>query len=210
MKRLPETFGHTGKQQRIFAVVNALGKPEVRFGIQTVLVSEEPTFLLFEIFSPLRASHLAGQFLSSPSTIAGHLPSNLEPATAKFKSLHVADKFLSSLSVTVEKTNGMMKLHDAVGAHLKRQNIETRSGRFPHMSLFYLDEATPGECYLLTERLRKRGLVTKTRDGILLHSAIDDSEKINRYWSYGKEFQQFNNTSGRFEHFPFPYALIRR
>jgi hypothetical protein len=131
---------------RIFAVVNALGKPEVRFGIQTVLVSEESTFLLFEIFSPLRASRLAGQFLSSPSTIAGHLPSNLEPATAKFKSLHVGDKFLSSLSVTVEKTNGMMKLHDAVGVHLKRQNIETRSGRFPHMSLFYLDEATPGEC----------------------------------------------------------------
>lgn len=63
---------------RIFAVVNALGKPEVRFGIQTVLVSEESTFLLFEIFSPLRASHLAGQFLSSPSTIAGRA-SSIQP-----------------------------------------------------------------------------------------------------------------------------------
>jgi hypothetical protein len=116
---------------------------------------------------------LANFSLPHPPSLDALLPSNLEPATAKFKSLHVGDKFLSSLSVTVEKTNGMMKLHDAVGAHLKRHNIETRSGRFPHMSLFYLDEATPGERQLLTEKLRKRGLVTNTRDGILLHSAID-------------------------------------
>ncbi|KAF7343377.1 hypothetical protein MVEN_01770000 [Mycena venus] len=118
---------------------------------------------------------LANLSLPFPPSLDMLLPPRLERVVARFKSLHVGNKYLSSLSVTVKKTPDLMTLHDTIDAHLKLNNIENRGGRFPHMSLFYLDEAVPGDRQRLPERLQRRGLVTSTREGILLNCFLDDA-----------------------------------
>jgi len=121
---------------------------------------------------------LANFSLPSPPSLDVLLPPKLDRVVARFKSLHVGNSYLGSLSVTVEKTSDLMTLHDAIDAHLKLNNIENRGGRFPHMSLFYLDEAILGDRQRLPERLQRRGLVTSKREGVLLHSFLDGDHAV--------------------------------
>ncbi|KAJ7034310.1 hypothetical protein C8F04DRAFT_578734 [Mycena alexandri] len=130
---------------------------------------------------------LANFSLPSPPSLDVLLPPKLDRVFARFKSLHVGNSYLGSLSVTIEKTSDLMTLHDAIDAHLRLNNIENRGGRFPHMSLFYLDEAVLGDRRRLPERLQRRGLVTSKREGVLLNSFPDGDPPVSLSGFDGEE-----------------------
>ncbi|KAG1739595.1 cyclic phosphodiesterase-like protein-domain-containing protein [Suillus lakei] len=95
------------------------------------------------------------------------LPSDVNSAPVYFQSMKIGNNYLGSLSIVISKSRELMDLHDLVVKHLEKVNkhlqkvnkIHHASRSFPHMSLFYLDEAFQGERLQLCNALRQSGRV---------------------------------------------------
>jgi hypothetical protein len=64
-----------------------------------------------------------------------------EAVPVAFTELRKGDNYLGAMSITIAKSPELLELHDRIERRLKKKHrIEPRSRRFPHMSLFYVDE----------------------------------------------------------------------
>ncbi|VDC07051.1 unnamed protein product [Peniophora sp. CBMAI 1063] len=83
-----------------------------------------------------------------------HLPSSFQlrsiipqngPVKTYFRDLKPGSTYLGAMSVQMRKTAGLESLHRSIVAALDVQDIHWKSRNFPHMSLFYVDEAPERE-----------------------------------------------------------------
>ncbi|KAG0702824.1 hypothetical protein DFH29DRAFT_919918 [Suillus ampliporus] len=82
------------------------------------------------------------------------LPLDVNSTPVYFQSMKVGNNYLGSLSILISKSRELMDLHNLVVKHLEKVNkIPATSRSFPHMSLFYLDEAFQGERLQLANAL---------------------------------------------------------
>lgn len=94
-------------------------------------------------------------------------------APVHFESMRVGDNYLASMSITVSKSEGLMRLHDDVLTHLKDvKGIETKSRRFPHMSLFYMDESVRGERNWFARELLETGRIMQGSTEVVLNCPL--------------------------------------
>ncbi|KAH8798680.1 hypothetical protein DL96DRAFT_1638333 [Flagelloscypha sp. PMI_526] len=63
------------------------------------------------------------------------------PVSATFQTTRLGNSYLGAFSVQLHKTKELESLHEIITGNLRRDKIEWRSPRFPHMSLFYVEEA---------------------------------------------------------------------
>lgn len=116
-------------------------------------------------------------FTSPPNfPLAKLLPLNIKAPPVYFESIKVGSNYLGSVSVEISKSRELMDLHDITMAHLKKAHkINARSYSFPHMSLFYLDEAVKGERLRVAEILRTSGRVVEHKGvkGVALNCTLD-------------------------------------
>lgn len=104
------------------------------------------------------------------------IPSHARATPARFKELRIGDNYLGSLSVTVHQDRELIDLRDSIADHLEDEHhITTNSRRFPHFSLFYVDQTFPGERWHLCNELLLKGLVQNNpqSDSIILYSPGD-------------------------------------
>ncbi|KAJ7189591.1 hypothetical protein GGX14DRAFT_608858 [Mycena pura] len=93
---------------------------------------------------PIFAPHITLVRFSGPSLPSlGHVvPPDATETPVSFETMRVGDNYLGALSITISKSRELMDLHDDIVNRLEAMyQIETKSRRFPHLSLFYVDEA---------------------------------------------------------------------
>jgi hypothetical protein len=115
-------------------------------------------------------------FSSPPSLPLPELLPSIKATPVYFESIKVGSGYLGSLSVVASKSPELMDLHDYILRHLNTvHRIRTASRSFPHMSLFYLDEAARGERIRLANILRSSGRVVEQRGGtgVALNCTLD-------------------------------------
>jgi len=115
-------------------------------------------------------------FSSLPSPPLRELLPSIKATPVYFESIKVGSSYLGSLSVVVSKSPELMDLCDYIVRHLNTvHRIRTSSCSFPHMSLFYLDEAVRGERIRLANILRSSGRVVEQRGGagVALNCTLD-------------------------------------
>ncbi|EED85214.1 predicted protein [Postia placenta Mad-698-R] len=115
-----------------------------------------------------------------PPSLDSLLPPRITPIDVSFNSLKVGTTYLGSISIGILKSRELMMLHERIMHHLKIANVSTNSRSFPHMSLFYLDEAFSGERQHLAEELCRTGRLKVTSDGIELSCSLDGGRPETR------------------------------
>lgn len=87
------------------------------------------------------------------------------PVPVLFQALRKGDNYLGAMSVTInlDKSPELNTLHDGIEKSVKKHGLTPRSRRFPHMSLFYVDEAEERD--RLERHLWREGLVRKRANG---------------------------------------------
>lgn len=104
--------------------------------------------------------------LSSPITLDALLgPLRISsPPPVHFGPLQAGESYLGALSIAIQKTSELMELHEKIVRSLESYwKIKTKSRGFPHMSLFYVDEAD--ERLLLRQGLANSRLVQSDDNG---------------------------------------------
>ncbi|KAH7103570.1 hypothetical protein BKA62DRAFT_45671 [Auriculariales sp. MPI-PUGE-AT-0066] len=104
-----------------------------------------------------------------------HLPNNFKLESivpdgndlgAHFTSLERGDSYLGAMKLVMTASEGLITFRADIIGRLRRIGVENNSRRFPHLSLFYVDEAD--ERSRLFQELQERGFVTNpSRNGRL-------------------------------------------
>ena len=97
------------------------------------------------------------------------IPPGLSRITADFASVVVGDVYTRSVLAVVKPTPGILSLHTTIGENLKMRN--PRSPMFPHMSIYYIDDAEAEERTRVLQELEGNGTVVKTEDGVQIHTS---------------------------------------
>ncbi|KAF7975854.1 hypothetical protein HWV62_8435 [Athelia sp. TMB] len=104
-------------------------------------------------------------------TLAASLPSSLAPATilasvpprtpgalklrARFKSIEAGDVYFRSVYIDIDPSPELIQLRDDIHAKLREHaGVRPQALRFPHMSLYYIDDADAAERRTAAEDLR--------------------------------------------------------
>ncbi|KAF7974849.1 hypothetical protein HWV62_11233 [Athelia sp. TMB] len=112
-------------------------------------------------------------------TLAASLPSSLTPATilasvppgapgapklrARFKSIEAGDVYFRSVYIDIEASPELIQLRDDIHAKLREHaSVHPKAPRFPHMSLYYIDDADAAERRTAAEDLQGQ---TQTHGG---------------------------------------------
>jgi 2',3'-cyclic-nucleotide 3'-phosphodiesterase len=79
------------------------------------------------------------------TSILACIPDQVAPPVV-FSSLEVGPTYFRSVYVVIHKSPELLDLHKHINNELKKlDGIEPRSPRFPHMSLFYIEDSEPGD-----------------------------------------------------------------
>ncbi|KZP21217.1 hypothetical protein FIBSPDRAFT_521300 [Athelia psychrophila] len=127
-------------------------------------------------------------------TLASSLPSSLSTAAIlasvpkkddgttlhiHFKSIEVGDHYFRSVCLDIQPSPSLLKLRDDIHAALRRhEGTDPKSPRFPHMSLYYIDDSEPEERHIITNHLVASGQAASHDGGVRLGglSGFDDAE----------------------------------
>jgi 2'-5' RNA ligase len=126
-------------------------------------------------------------------TLASGIPPSIDVASilacipdvpslpVEFKSLEIGDTYYRSVYIAIHASSNLSALHQSVSDKLRKlEGVQPRSPCFPHMSLYYIDEAEPGERHKVADELLHSGRVVKIkegdRDGIILDCSADSRE----------------------------------
>jgi len=105
-----------------------------------------------------------------------------------FKSIDVGDTYFRSVSIGTHECPELLALHQHITNELKKlEAVEPRSPRFPHMSLYYIDDSEPDERQMIVdELLRSKRVVKEGNDRIILECRTDKHQA-------GKELLGFDS-----------------
>jgi 2',3'-cyclic-nucleotide 3'-phosphodiesterase len=99
------------------------------------------------------------------------IPPNQPRVETTFSDVVVGDTYFRSVFAVVRQSPEIMSLHTKISENLKTRN--PRSPMFPHMSIYYIDDAEAEERTRVLQELKDNGTVVKTREGILLVHTSD-------------------------------------
>ncbi|THU82248.1 hypothetical protein K435DRAFT_766755 [Dendrothele bispora CBS 962.96] len=90
-----------------------------------------------------------------PPLLSRIVPQNTVATPVFFESLRVGNTYWGTMSIDVTKSQPLDALHQKIKQQIQKHGIQPQSKRFPHMALFYVEEAE--------ERLRLREALSKTQ-----------------------------------------------
>jgi 2',3'-cyclic-nucleotide 3'-phosphodiesterase len=93
----------------------------------------------------------------------------------EFKSLEVGETYFRSVFLAIHASPNLSGLHQHINNELKKlDGVEPRSPRFPHLSLFYIDDSEAEERQMIANELLSSGRVVQDgRDRIVLDCFTD-------------------------------------
>jgi len=97
------------------------------------------------------------------------IPSRESQVKAVFSDIVVSDTYFRSVLAVIEPSPGIMSLRAKVGESLKTRNPQ--SPMFPHMSIYYIDDAEAEERVRVLQELKDNGTVIKTEEGVQIHTS---------------------------------------
>ncbi|KDQ60891.1 hypothetical protein JAAARDRAFT_108711, partial [Jaapia argillacea MUCL 33604] len=104
---------------------------------------------------------------SLPSTtgigaIMKSIPRNQPVIPVSFQSVEAGDHYFRSVYAAIKPSAALSALHAYIHKSLA---LEPKTPKFPHLSLFYIDDSDAEERLLLVEELSKSGVVRRNDDG---------------------------------------------
>lgn len=97
------------------------------------------------------------------------IPSQQPRVRANFSDVVVSDAYFRSVLAVVEPSSEALSLHAKIHENLKIRNPQTPM--FPHMSIYYIDDAEPEERSRVLQELKDNGTVVQTEDGVQIHTS---------------------------------------
>lgn len=86
-----------------------------------------------------------------------------------FADVVISDTYFRSVLAVIKSSPGILTLHAKINENLKIRNPQ--SPMFPHMSIYYIDDAEAEERSRVLQELEVNGTVVKTEDGIQMHTS---------------------------------------
>ena len=97
------------------------------------------------------------------------IPSRQSQIKLAFSDVVASDAYYRSVLAVIEPSPEIIALHTKVGENLKTPNRE--SPMFPHMSIYYIDDAEAGERSRVLQELKDNGTVIETGEGVQIHTS---------------------------------------
>ena len=110
----------------------------------------------------------------------------MEALVASFGKLRRGDSYRGAMGITIVDNLKLTELRDRVRHNLmEHHDLETKSGRFPHVSLFYVDEDEERD--RLERHIWHYNLVRKTQSGVALTCRRPDGTVVEMTGFTGEE-----------------------
>jgi len=111
---------------------------------------------------------------SVPSTtpveeLIAAIPLGQSQVRVDFSDVVVSDAYFRSVLAVVKPSPEIMFLHTKIDENLKIHNPQ--SPMFPHMSIYYIDDAEAEERARVLRELKDNGMVVQTKDGVQIHTS---------------------------------------
>jgi len=97
------------------------------------------------------------------------IPSRQSRVRVDFSDVVVSDAYFRSVLAVVEPSSEISSLHTKINENLSTRNPQTPM--FPHMSIYYIDDAEAEERARVLQELKDNGTVVKTKDGVQIHTS---------------------------------------
>jgi 2',3'-cyclic-nucleotide 3'-phosphodiesterase len=97
------------------------------------------------------------------------IPSRHSRVKADFSDVVVSDTYFRSVLAVIEPSPEIISLHTKVCENLKIRNPQ--SPMFPHMSIYYIDDAEAEERCRVLQEVKDNGTVVKTEEGVQIHTS---------------------------------------
>jgi len=101
--------------------------------------------------------------------IVAAIPSGQSQVKVDFSDVVVSDAYFRSVLAVIKPSPEILSLGAKISENLKTRN--PRSPMFPHMSIYYIDDAEAGERARVLRELKDNGTVTQTGDGVEIHTS---------------------------------------
>ena len=109
----------------------------------------------------------------SPTTpveeLVAAIPSRQSSVKADFADVVVSHAYFRSVLAIVEPSPEILSLHTKINENLKVHGPE--SPMFPHMSIYYIDDAEAEERARVLQELEDNATVVKTENGVQIHTS---------------------------------------
>lgn len=97
------------------------------------------------------------------------IPSRQSRVRVDFADVVVSDAYFRSVLAVIEPSHEILTLHAKINGNLGIHN--PRSPIFPHMSIYYIDDAEAEERSRVLQELEDNGTVVKTEGGVQIHTS---------------------------------------
>ena len=94
------------------------------------------------------------------------IPQGQSRVEVVFSDVVVGDAYFRSVLAVIEQSSEIGSLHTKICENLKTRNPQ--SPMFPHMSIYYVDDAEAEERTRVLQELKDNGTVVKTKEGVRL------------------------------------------
>jgi len=98
------------------------------------------------------------------------IPSRQPQVKVTFSDVVVSDAYFRSVLAVVEPSPEITFLHSKIDESLKMRN--SPSPMFPHMSIYYIDDAEAEERARVLRELEANGTVIKTKEWVQIHTSV--------------------------------------
>lgn len=97
------------------------------------------------------------------------IPSRQSQLKVAFSDVVASDAYFRSVLAVIEPSPEIISLHTGIHKTLKMGNPQ--SPMFPHMSIYYIDDAEAEERIRVLQELKTNGTVIKTEGGVQIHTS---------------------------------------
>lgn len=97
------------------------------------------------------------------------IPSRQSRVEVDFSDVVVSDAYFRSVLATIEPSSEILSLRTKINENLKILNPQ--SPMFPHMSIYYIDDAEAEERVRVLQEIEDNGTVVRTKDGVQIHTS---------------------------------------
>jgi 2',3'-cyclic-nucleotide 3'-phosphodiesterase len=107
------------------------------------------------------------------SIAASSIP-KVPPLPVYFQTLEIGDHFFRSIYIKTQPSEALSHLHTSIHAAL---GIEPKTVKFPHISLYYIQDADARERVRMRDELGRTGYVKECSDSVKLDCGRDGSNE---------------------------------
>jgi len=97
------------------------------------------------------------------------IPPRQSRAKVDFADVVVSDAYFRSVLAVIKSSPEILTLHTRINENLKIRNPQTPM--FPHMSIYYIDDAEAEERSRVLQELEDNGTVVRTENGVQIHTS---------------------------------------